>query len=264
MEKNKALLLSQDKAELQYRQSLDLPLEFLMRESELKEQLVDIERMMEDASLSKSTRDSLQKAHVDQTIVLESLQDSVLGVNHEIGLNPELVSLSSMQEELQKDEVLVSYHISVDDGFGIYSNKENGYALFATSDSTWFYEINGLTAFKDSTVVLLDYLRKPFQNDRDRQRYAQLSHWVYTQLFPSEEIRQLVQGKQLKIIPDSYLSLLPYEALSVSSEQPDYLLSHTTISYLYSYSFHQLNKSSSRAQNNLYWPWLLFSLTRWD
>lgn len=82
MEKNKALLLSEDKSELSYRQSLELPREFLEEEEALNKQLVQIELLLESPqNLTSHEVDSLKKDHIDLTIQLQTLQDTVIGTD---------------------------------------------------------------------------------------------------------------------------------------------------------------------------------------
>jgi len=77
-----------------------------------------------------------------------------------------------------------------------------------------------------------------------------LSYAVFKTLFPSEKVRSLIKGKKLSIIPDGYLSLLPFEALSTSETTTSYLIEDCDISYLYSWSFLQNNLISTTEKAN--------------
>jgi CHAT domain-containing protein len=75
-----------------------------------------------------------------------------------------------------------------------------------------------------------------------------MAYTVFNALFPTNEIKELIATKKLTIVPDSYLALLPFEALNTKEKTLDYLINESETSYLYSYSFLH-NQHSTQSQN---------------
>lgn len=249
MEKNKALLLQQDIATQNFKNSLEIPEALQKRERELKEALYGIGYLIETASTQSGSKiDSLKKLKIDMQLALTIVEDSIgIGTN-KIQLEPTLVSLSDIQDRLTPDEVVIEYHISIDDGYGVYSNKDRGYVLVTTKNDTALYEIDELSKLEEHVTEVIDALRKPFATTEDFQNYTKLSNEVFLRLLPDEEMRKLIRNKKLIVIPDSYLSLLPFEALSVSDEEMRYLIQEAQIRYLYSNSFLSSAQGSSKPE----------------
>lgn len=240
MEKNKALLLLEDIAEQQFKRSLVLPSSFLQKERKLKKQIFEIERKIKE---NKTGINTLKKELIDTKRVLENLEDSIQGKKNTISLAPEIRSLKEVQDSLNKGEILVEYHVSIDDGYGIYSNKEKGYVLFINKEEVQFFEIPELSNLKKQVSRLIAKVKEPFKTEKAIDDYIKLSHEVFKKLFPTKEIQQFIKDKKLIIIPDSYLSLVPFEALSNSENKINYLIKDSEISYLYSYSFLENTKN---------------------
>ncbi|NAS32235.1 CHAT domain-containing protein [Flavobacteriaceae bacterium R38] len=237
MEKNKALLLMEDIAEEKFKRAVQLPPSITQRETQLKEELVRLKITIDSSErLPKNTIDSIEKRQVDVNLLLSDLRDS-LGVSTRFNFEPQIRSLQKIQEEIKADEVRIEYHISIDDDYDIYSNKENGYALFITKNNSYLFEIPKLSTLKSQVEELLYSIKSPFNTKDDVAKYAELSNVIYNQLFPSREIQEFIKNKKVTIIPDSYLSLIPFEALSTSGNTISYLIHDSEIHYIYSNSF---------------------------
>ena len=239
MEKNKALLLMEDKAKQEFRKGLTIDSKTLEEEKKLKKQLLSIDfEIKNNRKLDAATIEALKKNRVDYTLKLTNLQDSLFSSENSFNYNFQLISLQEVQSKLNPDEIIVEYHISLDDGYGIYSNNENGYALFITKDEVSFFEITNLSSFKKDFSEFISLSKSPFKSNVDINKFNTLSYSIYDRLFPSDKIKAAIQNKELTIIPDNYLSLLPFEALSTSTEKTSYLIKDAEIHYLYSNSFH--------------------------
>ena len=59
-------------------------------------------------------------------------------------------------------------------------------------------------------------------------------------------MRTNINAKELTIIPDDYLSKIPFESLIVSpnTSENDYLIYHHKIGYKYNYAFHETNRNN--------------------
>lgn len=247
MEKNKALLLSSEIEKQQNKQSLAFPKEVYENEVLIQKRLIELEK-----ELKKQPNDT----HLAKEILLvkkniKEYQDSVKQIfpKYLIAKKTNIVSIYDIQNKLSEDEINIHFHISEDDGYGVYSNANNGYILVITPEKIIFEEIKNLKKLKAATRELSKALKSPFRNQEDIDRYTRWSLGIYNQLFISEEIKALLHSKKVTIIPDNYISLIPFEALMTSNEPSSYLIKQTEISYTFSNSF-QVN--NSRINPNTY------------
>ncbi len=238
MEKNKALLILEDIVNQQLIGKLGLPEDYFKEEKELLTAIYQLEGQLKSSLLSQEERDQIQKELIDKQLILEALKE-----RHRVPkniTNPiEIETLASLQERISSNEIVIEYNLSLDDGFGIYSNNENGYVLFIGKDNVSFHEISNLSQLQEDLAALIDNIKKPFKTREDVKRYTTLSNHLYERLFPSATLRNDLAGKKLTIIPDHTLSYLPFEALSVSKDELTFLITQNEVSYLYSNSFLQ-------------------------
>jgi len=247
MEKNKALLLMEDITKEKFKQSLLISQELLTEETRLKREVLLSELALRNED-SKILKDSIQNMHIKWEQSLKRLQDSIYknSTNY-----PEttITSLTEVQNSMTKKDVIAEYHISTDDGYGLFSNNKNGYALFITNTDTFFYELQDLPKLKKDVFQLIEALRVPFANQEDIDHYQQLSYGIFKRLFPDDKVRQLLKNKNLTIVPDSYIGFLPFETLSYSEDQLNYLILNSEVSYSYSNSFmRNTTKSSNKVE----------------
>jgi CHAT domain-containing protein len=251
MEKNKALLLQQDIASQNFKNSLDIPTQLLNEEQQLKEDIFKIDfQIKSDSKFAEIKTNVLKKERIDKELKLSMLQDSMKLGRDRINLEQHIISLTETQNGLKENEVIIEYHISIDNGSGVYSNNEKGYVMVITANKISFIEIPHISELKKDIINLTERFRIPFNEPQNIIDYNQLSNAVYLKLFPTEEIRQRIKNKHVKIIPDSYLSLLPFEALSTTNEKTNYLIKETQISYLYSTSFLRNIKKSKATKTS--------------
>lgn len=242
MEKNKALLLMEDLATQNYRQTLDVPMASLEEENNLKQTILIAKNELE-SKITQIKKDSLNKVLLDTNRELLTLQDSIYKGEKVTKKEPKILNIKEVQQNLKENEVFVEYHVSIDDGYGIYTNRENGYVVVLTKNKKYFFEINHLSILKEEVTTLINALKSPFKTNEDFSKYNALAHTVYKKLFPTQEVRDLLKNKKVRIASDSYLSLLPFETLITQINkndklnQPNYLIKEANISYVYSYSF---------------------------
>ena len=246
MEKNKALLLLEDIAEQAFKNTLELPKSFLKKEKSLKKKILllewEIEKNPEEVKL-------LKKELLDTQRALSNMLDSVDIGKNKITISPSIISLEEVQKTLTEDEILIEYHVSAPDESIIYTNQENGYALFITKESVRFFEIPGLSVFKEEVSRLIELSKRPFESEEDIVGYRRLSHNVFGKLFP-ETTKEFIQEKKLIIISDSYLSLINFEVLSSKNDELHYLIRDHEIRYLYSYSFLKNTQKEKRQKTS--------------
>jgi len=246
MEKNKALLLLEDINNKSFKRTLQLPPDTLEQSNILKKNIAIINNhIINERKWSKNDIDSLKKQRIDLEIELSVLEGDTKAET--LDIETTILSLQKVQNNLKNDEVLVEYHISIDDGYGILTNKDNGYALFITKNEAQLFEINNLNELQNEITSLINKFKTPFKTKENINTFNVLSNTVYNKLFPSKRIQKLIKGKTLNIAPDSYLSLIPFEALSTSTDSASYLIRDAEVHYIYSYSF---LKSIENTQNN--------------
>lgn len=248
MEKNKALLLMEDIATQNYRQSLDIPKSILAEETQLKQHVFNIQNKIEAFKpFSKSKQDSLKKILLNFNRKLLIFQDSVYNGKQKLNKEPVISKIKNVQQNLKENEVFTEYHISIDDGYGIYTNNENGYIIFITKKNSYFFEIKNLKNLKKKVSSLIKLVKFPFKTKEDINKFNKISFELYTKLFPSQKIKNLLKNKKLIISPDSYLALLPFETLITNqNNENSYLIKDCNISYLYSYSFLKNNQKTKK------------------
>ncbi|MDY8138107.1 CHAT domain-containing protein [Aquimarina sp. 2201CG5-10] len=233
MEKNKALLLMEDITLQKLTQRAALPGKVLEKDRLYKEQYFKTQNLLKNRKLERSPFiDSLKRISILQERQIKELQDSI-GITYS---EPKIYSLKSLRDQINDKEVIVEFHVSVDDGYGIYTNMNRVYSLFISKDNVDFFETSNTLELRKDIRTLLPLCKKPITTRETEQLYHQLSLKVFETLFP-ERIRKKLKKKKVRLIPDSYLSFIPFEALSTSEQLKSYLIKDSEISYWYSYSF---------------------------
>lgn len=238
MEKNKALLILEDIATQQHIEKLGLPHDYFKEEKELLITISQLKGTLKSSLTNQKEKEQIQKDLIDKQLALDLLKETY-GVSQNITQPIEIETLSHLQERISQNEVIIEYNMSKDDGFGLYSNNENGYVLFIDKDSVSFHEITNLSQLEKDLAQLVYNIKTPFRTQEDITNYNTLSHNLYLKLFPSEDIKNHIKNKKLTIIPDHSLSYIPFEALSISKDDLTFLITQNEISYLYSNSFLQ-------------------------
>lgn len=241
MEKNKMLVFIQDQSKEDYRKTLDIPATIFKRQDKLRNEITLLKEQLLKTGTTSSQ--AIKEKILASELNLKRIDDS-LGLNNG-NITPKRITLKDLKTSLHNDELRISYHVSSDDGYGLFSNKENGYLLYVTKDTTQLIEINELTALKKDVESLIASFKKPISDKDAIARQQSLSYSLYQRLFPTEELQQLITEKRVIISPDHFLSFLPFDALQTSLEDGDYLIKKSTISYAPSHTF--LNTINDKA-----------------
>ena len=173
---------------------------------------------------------------MEKQLRLKVLQDS-LGFESGFISDEKILNLKETQNSLSNLELLIEYHISVDDGRGVYTNNNRGYVMAISKDDIIFTEIVDMASVRKEVVLLRNLLNKPFENIGDKIQYNDVAYSLYSKLFPGDRLKNKIKGKKLNVIPDSYLALIPFEGLSSSKQALRYLLQDSQVHYSYSSSF---------------------------
>jgi len=251
MEKNKALLLMEEIANQNYKLSLDVSNDLLEKENTIKKELIKIDNSQQNNQFSN---DSIIKLRLDTEIKLEKFQDSIYNHKHIQHSIVKILNTKTIQHQLLKNEVFIEYCIPSESSNSIFESNKNGYGIFITKNNKKFVKIKKTNQLKTQIQRITKSLKKPFVSNNDITKFKELSFLIYDNLFPTLEIKKLIKNKKLTIAPDSYLSLLPFEALithKTDQKKLNYLIENCEISYVYSYSFGENNKLSSTKNSSV-------------
>ena len=237
-EKNKAFLLTQSINDNNY--SLNLPNHIVNEELSYKKQILQLENQVLNTEI-KQLKDSL----FDIKFAYQNFKDSIQKVypqHFESKAKVKLTSLQNVQQQIDNETVIVSYAIQDDETTAI--NISSG--LLIGKDKTIPFSIANIKKLKDDLHVYRQLISKPLNGKKEIQQYNTIANSLYNSLFPSEEVKNLIQNKKVVIIPDDNLQNIPFEAFITDTTSNRFLIEDTNISYAYSMSFLNVNNKISR------------------
>ena len=244
MEKSKALVLLDEMRSRNAMIDSKMPEEMVFRIAHLKSEIAALE--------NETTSEALQSEKLLETKrklirLTDSLKSNYTSYTAHMYTSSALSSLEEAKSGLQDNQCILELHLSSDDGFGLVTSANVGYGLLMDKTTARVFEIPDLLSLKQAVAQLQTLLSRPFKNESDVKKFQKISHSVYKRLFPSDEIRASIKGKDLKIISDDFLSVIPLEALSVSDESDNikYLIEETNCYYSYSITFDSNLQSTS-------------------
>ncbi|WP_299674825.1 CHAT domain-containing protein [uncultured Tenacibaculum sp.] len=238
LEKNKAFLLTQSINDNNY--SLNLPNHIVNEELRYKKQILQLENQVSNTE-TKQLKDSL----FDIKFAYQNFKDSIQKVypqHFESKAKVKLTSLQNVRQQIDDKTVVVSYAIQDDETTTI--NISSG--LLITKDKTIPFSIANVKKLKDDLHVYRQLISKPLSSKKEIQQYNTIANSLYNSLFPSEEVKNLIQNKKVVIIPDDNLQNIPFEAFITDTTSNRFLIEDTDISYAYSMSFLNVNNNISR------------------
>ena len=251
MEKNKALLLTEDLKTQQLRQSLTLPDSIIQREIQLKKEGYSLKHS------APKNKDSVMILQLAIERELQNLQDSIASQHvsyKSLKTESPILSLNEVQNSLDPNTAVLMYNIGQYDDYSKIT-PENGYTpvipncaygvkthhpaygLLITNKDVKFFKLKDAEHLKEKIQNVIGLMKKPFAIASDQKVYTSAAFAVYESLVPNK-IKTLIKDKKLRIIPDNYLHFLPFEALKTSaSPNSNYWLQENEISYAYSNAF---------------------------
>jgi len=240
MEKNKALLLTE--AILKNTEFANLPREVISKQETFKKQIYKIEDALQKKNSNQALQDSLFDVKRDYKVHLDSLKNvypNYFGRAIEITQ----ITMQEVQKDLEANSAVISYLWNEFD--------ENNYliGLLITKDSSKTFEVSNVRELKDKISKYRRLISRPFSTKKEKSSYQELAYELYQELFPSQEIRDLITSKNLMVIPDGNLQNIPFESFITKEDSNDFLILNQDINYLYSYSFLQQNQKVKRTTN---------------
>ena len=93
-------------------------------------------------------------------------------------------------------------------------------------------------------------LTTPLKTEEELNQFKSTAYFLYNQLFPTPEIKELIKNKNVIVVPNVSMENTPLEALISEKDSLHYLIEDCNISYAYSLTFSELNKDVIRKTGN--------------
>ncbi len=244
-EKNKAFLLSQSVSEND--EKSNLPYHVANRDLNYRKQILNLENLKEKNIPTKKLKDSL----FDLKFAYQNFNDSIKEIYSQHFDNKKITqqtSLKKVEKQLDDNTAILSYSVNFIkyDEFNEENNRKTIIGLLITKNKSISFHLKNSKKIFNDLNIYRNLIAKPFSNNKELEAFKKISSNLYSQLFPTNEIKEIIKGKKLLIIPDNDLQSIPFEALNTSKDSLKYLIETNDISYAYSMSFLDLNKNRNR------------------
>lgn len=237
MEKNKAILLLENMTNGTAKRLSKLPDTILEREQNLIKEIKTLESEIQEAAseedaLIDSLKNDVFKCKKEYAAFIDSLETNYPKYyNYKKNIN--IVTLQNVQQELEKDELILQYIVG----------KEKGFVTLVSSSTIQLKELPITEKLIETATIYKEAVSKPFINTQDKNRYTTIAKKLYQQLIPFDNAETRLAQKRITIIADGILQYIPFEALLTS--KGEYLIESTEIHYNYS-----LSSAAQSQQNN--------------
>jgi hypothetical protein len=252
-EQNKSILLKDAiKGERGYTLA-NIPDSLFVKQQQLQKQLATVQRKKIQANTTEQKR-GLQASENEILLSIEDFKTSLLQEYpeyHALQYDQKEVSLSTIQEDLKEEDLLIEYLVGdyMTYVFGITREKTTMVAL-NVSRKTLHYRTKLLRQSLSNYQFLVNDKKKAYA------QYTEQAHWFYTN-FLAKLLEQIEEDKKhLILVTDDELGHLPFETfLTTSGEQQayeklPYLVNQYSISYIYSAMLWQENNRIDASLNN--------------
>lgn len=142
------------------------------------------------------------------------------------------LSINSLQKKINEDQIILEYYLF----------EKNLYTIMISKTEIQVKEIKIDDSFYDNIDLFCNYIRSPELSTTQEQQnlFKESSYQLYLKLI--KPFKELLEDKQLIIIPDDVLLNLPFEVLisdlnDSNTSSPQYLIKSNPIHYSYSSAF---------------------------
>ncbi|MBQ4822811.1 CHAT domain-containing protein [Aquimarina sp. MMG016] len=235
IEKNKALLLLQEVI----KNNNTLPSSIKKKVQVFKDEISVLRNQLYTSQTTK--KDSVQEKLLDTKTKYKKFEDSLAHSYpfYHTSIIPNIIELPELK--LSKDQAVIQYIMAEK----VANVTPDGYLMFLTSNTKELFKIENTKSLQKSVFNLREKLNSPFKTDKDVTEYDQLANQIYKTLIP-KEIQNDIKNKQITIVPDHIINLIPFEALVTDPVKRRYLIEESEINYTYSLSFSKENSSIVR------------------
>lgn len=244
MEKNKALLLSE--SVLKNTEFANLPKHISDDETNRQKLIYNLESKLSTNSDNTILQDSLFNAKRSHEKYVDSLK-IIYPKYFARKINVEQIPLDQVKKEMNSNDALISYIWNDFD-----RNKQLVVGLISTKEDTKTFIIENIGTLNENIKQYQRLISQPFETVKDQEDFKKVVYELYQQLFPSDEIRELVKNKNLMIIADGLLQNIPFESLITEKNTNNYLILQGDIHYSYSYSFLKHNEKVNRRSDKTF------------
>lgn len=222
-----------------------IPDTFVLKENELN-QIIGLyqERIMEEKN-APSPNDSVISDYDNKLFeAINRRQDLMLDLEtnytdyYNLKYSKSMLTVSTVQKKLQKNEVLIEYVLAEDDSqpelFIIFISPEKTAFLKQNIDSAWIQNIQEFFDF--TTSKKYQYITK-----NESTKFCLASYHLYNKLILP--ISDEIEEKKLIIVPDGKLNYIAFDALlqnlpdttrRIRFNELDYLIKNNSVNYIYS------------------------------
>ncbi|MEP6948548.1 MAG: CHAT domain-containing protein [Ginsengibacter sp.] len=231
IEDDKASVLQADLHELELSSIDGLPKDLLQEEKRLKAVISGLNNRVsqnKDTALNNELLSGIQDDEIQLSTIQAKLNDDP--AYYKLKFNPPGIDIKTIREQqLQKDEAIISYYYTTKRLLCFYITKERlGYVSEPLQ-----------TAMSQKIFTLRDELG--LQDKGDKKAINEICAWLYTYLI-RPVIQNLEKKKHLVVIPYNEISYIPFETL-IDPANNELLLNNFAISYNYSVNFLQRYKA---------------------
>ncbi|WAC03626.1 CHAT domain-containing protein [Lacinutrix neustonica] len=226
IEKNRALLLLEN---IKNKTNSSLPAAILQQEQEYKKRIYALENQL-NLTESSALKNEYHSLKIDYNNFIKSLEVSYPAY-YNAKQNIHVENIASIKEVLDDHTTILEYII----------NKEHGFLLIITKDNTRLLDLGDTKNLETKINEYLKRIRHPLKTSEELENYNKTAHYLYNTLLPIKD--PTILKNKLVIIPDYTLQNLPFESLKNNDK---YLIEDFEISYAYSLTFLNSNKSIKR------------------
>jgi len=195
LEKNKAQLLLHDVHNNEYKQKL--PNGILAKEKELKRAVLNATNFV-SSETDVALQMEQQKRIFKSKLQYQQYKDSIEQLYPIKTINKtqiKLTSLKKVQQNLLENEVFVSYFWYSNKSFEGSEDLEKAFGVLVSPSNTHFFKISDVKNFEELVTEYKNKVSQPFNTIDERKGFNEVAYQLYNTLFPTAEIRELLQNK---------------------------------------------------------------------
>lgn len=247
IEKNKALAILENLVNRQSLINSAIPESELLKIENLEKEILDLSFLDNTKKDSKELKELIIQAELNLENLLNDVSAKYPEYSTMIGRS-ETISLDKIRHLLQEDNcAAIQYYLT--EGYL--------YIMYLSQDELYFKRLVVNSGFSKNVFLL----RELINQSSDKVKYDSATRdKLYTDfLVKSKDLYQLLiqpieakigQTKKLIIAPDKQIGYIPFDVLSSSGSEEDYLIHNNNISYAYSLSMHEHMLEKSHVTNN--------------
>lgn len=217
-QKAKASILYKSVVEFNNKYRAGVPEKIVEYEKKLDKNILLLKELNKN-SKSQKIQDALFYC-IERKSEVKSQINNLMSKNKALNYKLSTISFTEIYKNIKDDEVLLDYTI-VDDSILLFGFVKNNYI---------FRVIQNDSIIKNKVEELTDYVSQPPDNDADYDDYRYNAQILYNILI--KPFQNIIDNKRIVVVPDDYLSVLPFDALI--DENDNFLFLKNPVSYIYS------------------------------